>query len=482
MAEQIPTSRVRRGAVFGKLVAGQAVRGAGVKLSMVGDTDAERIARTERALADAAEDIVTVLGSMKGLAMKAGQLLSMFDLLAAFGIETLPAAQRERFQRKLAALYDQAPQLPFARMRTVIEADYARPIGEVFAEFESEPIGAASIGQVYRARLTDGRAVAVKVQYPGIDVAVRADLKNLSLVMRMLRTVAPAIADHALFRELTTHFADETDYRAEAEHHRLVADIYRDHPFIRIPEVVTELCTARVLVTELVEGLSFDEIVALPDPERDRVGEILHRFYLGTMAREHCFSGDPHPGNILLAADGKVAFLDFGLFKHMDEAAVDFELDCVRAATEYRGADLRALLVEYGVLEQDSLASAEDCLRLVHEVSGWLLTDAEIRVAEDAAAHAVLTFVDPRRGYFDRWRREYAPAEHAFARRVEYGTLALLGKLRASGNWHRIGREWCYHEPPRTELGVLEHDWLTQRNRSAADGALPVAGTADPSK
>ncbi|WP_433580194.1 AarF/UbiB family protein [Nocardia brasiliensis] len=467
MAKDIPTSRVRRGATFGKLVAGQAVRGAGVTLSMVGDTDAQRTARTERALADAAEDIVTVLGSMKGLAMKAGQLLSMFDLLAAFGIETMPPAQRERFQRKLAALYDQAPSLPFERMRTVLEADYGRPLAKVFAEFEATPIGTASIGQVYRARLHDGRMVAVKVQYPGIDIAIRADLKNLGLVLRMLRTIAPAVADHALFRELTTHFADETDYRAEAAHHRIVADSYRDHPFIRIPEVVTELCTARVLVTELVEGLRFDEIVALPDADRDRVGEIVYRFYVGTMAREHCFSGDPHPGNILLAADGKVAFLDFGLFKHMDDAAVEFEVDCVRAAAEHRGAELRGLLTEYGVLEEDSPATADECLRLFYEVSGWLLTDAEIRIAEDAAPNAILTFVDPRRGYFDRWRREYAPAEHAFARRVEYGTLALLGKLRAAGNWHRIAREWCYDEPPRTELGVLEHDWLATRGRDA---------------
>lgn len=465
MAKDIPTSRMRRGATFGKLVAGQAVRGAGVRLSMVGDTEAARIARTERALADAAEDIVTVLGSMKGLAMKAGQLLSMFDLLAAFGIETMPPPQRERFQRKLAALYDQAPSLPFDRMRAVVEQDYGRPLTEVFEEFEATPIGTASIGQVYRARLHDGRMVAVKVQYPGIDVAVRADLKNLGLVLRMLRTVAPAIADHAMFRELTTHFADETDYRAEAAHHRVVAEHYREHPFIRVPAVLDDLCTARVLVTELVEGLRFEEIVALPAAARDRVGEIVHRFYVGTMAREHWFSGDPHPGNILLTADGKVAFLDFGLFKHMDDAAVEFELDCVRAAAEYRGADLRTLLLEYGVLDDDSPATAEECLRLFYEVSGWLLTDAEIRIAEDAAPHALLAFVDPRRGYFDRWRREYAPAEHAFARRVEYGTLALLGKLRASGNWHRITREWCYGEPPRTELGALEHDWLATHRK-----------------
>ncbi|WP_067690649.1 ABC1 kinase family protein [Nocardia jejuensis] len=463
MSKKIPTSRAQRGAQLGKLVAGQVVRGTGVTLAMVRDTEEQRHARTERALLNAAEDIVNVLGTMKGLAMKAGQLLSMFDLLSAFGSDAIPTRQRERFQQTLATLFDQSTHIPFAQMRTVIETDFARPLGEVFAEFDEQPIGSASIGQVYRARLTDGRAVAVKVQYPGIDVAIRADLKNLGLVIRMLRGVAPAISDHALLRELTSHLAEETDYRIEAEHHRAIADIFRDHPFIRVPEIETPMCTARVLVTELAEGVSFSEIAALPAVERDRAGEILVRFYMGSMVRERRFTGDPHPGNILLAPDGKLVFLDFGLVKQMDETAVTFELDCARAGAEYRGEDLRALMVDYGVLKQDSPFGASECLRMLHEVSGWLLTDAEIRVSEDAGANALLAFLDPRRGYFEYWREEHAPAEHALARRVEWGTLALLGRLRASGNWHRVGREWFYGEPPRTELGVLEHEWLAAR-------------------
>ncbi|MBL1079851.1 AarF/ABC1/UbiB kinase family protein [Nocardia sp. 2] len=462
MAQEIPTSRVRRGAAMGKLVAAQAVRGAGVTLSAVRDSDAERDARIERALADAAEDIVTVLGSMKGLAMKAGQLLSTFDVLSVFGTNSLTPQQRERFQRKLSALYDSAPQVPFAKMRAVLEAEYGRPLEQVFAEFDPEPIGAASIGQVYRAQLTDGRAVAVKVQYPGVAVAVRADLKNLNLVVRLVRTITPALSDHALMRELTSHLAAETDYRVEAAHHQGAAEMYRGHPFIRVPEVVTEMCTERVLVTELAEGSRFDDIAALAAAERDRVGEILFRFFAGTMLRERRFTADPHPGNVLLAPDGKVIFLDFGLFKHMDDAAVDFEIACARAAIEYRATDLRVMLVEYGVLEQNSPVTSELCLRLFREASGWLLTDAEIRIAENTAARAILAFADPRRGYFEHWRHEYAPAEHAIARRVEYGTLALLGKLRAAANWHRIAREWFYGEPPCTELGALEQQWLAQ--------------------
>ncbi|MFE6861622.1 ABC1 kinase family protein [Nocardia sp. NPDC057668] len=462
MAKDIPTSRVERGAILGKLVAEQALRGASLTASALLDSEQERLARTEKALINAAEDLVAVLGSMKGLAMKAGQLLSTFDVLGAVG-DRLSLKQRERFQDRLTALYDQSAPVGFERMRTVLDGDYGRPLAEVFAEFDETPLGAASIGQVYRARLHDGRAVAVKVQYPGIDIAIRADIKNLALIMRMMRGVAPALADHAILREISTHFAEEVDYRAEAENHAAMAEMFAGHPFIRIPDVVTDLCTARVLVTELVEGLRFAEITALPEAERDRVGEILLRFYMGTMIRERRFTGDPHPGNILLAPDGKVVFLDFGLFKRMDAAAVEFELDCVRRAAEYRGDDLRALLVDYGLLEQDSPATADMCLRLMHEVSGWLLTDAEIRIAPADAANSLLAIVDPRRGYFESLRREYAPAEHAIARRVEYGTHALLGKLHATGNWYRIGREWCYADGPATELGVLEHDWLNTR-------------------
>lgn len=462
MPDEITNARVRRGVTLGKLVAGQAVRGAGVTLSVVRAGDEERLERTERALVAAAEDIVTVLGSMKGLAMKAGQLLSMFDPLTALSQTTIPQQQRERFQRKLSELCDRAPEVPFAKMRAVLETDYGRPLAEVFARFDADPIGAASIGQVYRARLHDGREVAVKVQYPGIDVAVRADAKNLALLMRMMRVVTPVLDDNALFREISSHFVDEIDYRVEAENHLAMSELYREHPFIRIPAVVPELSTAHVLVSEFAEGARFEEIVAMPGPVRDRVGEIVFRFFVGSMLRFRHFTGDPHPGNVLLAPDGAVVFLDFGLVKHMDSAAVDFEMDCVRAAADFRAADLRALLVGYGVLDQDSPATADECLRLFHELSGWLLADADIRIPADAVSTALYALIDPRRGNFDRWRDQYAPAEHAFARRVEYGTLALLSKLGAGGNWHRIGREWVYGDDPATELGVLERDWLAR--------------------
>ncbi|NNH72749.1 AarF/ABC1/UbiB kinase family protein [Nocardia uniformis] len=462
MSERIPTSRVRRGAKLGKLAANQAKHSAGLKLAVVGKSPQQRAAQSERAILAAAEDLVAVLGSMKGLAMKLGQMLSMIDL------NLIPAEYQDQFRDKLAALCDQAPKMPFARMRKVLEGDLERPLGKVFTEFDETPIAAASIGQVYRARLLDGRVVAVKIQYPGVDLAVRADLKNFSLVMRLARAVAPGLADSAVAQEFVTHLADEVDYRIEAENQQAVAALYQDHPFIRIPGCVQELCTAHVLVTEMVEGIGFDGIKALPQTERDLIGEIVFRFYLGSIARFGQFAGDPHPGNVLLAPDGTVVFLDFGLFKHMTAEAVGFELACMRAAGEYRGADLRELLVEYGVLEPDSPVTADECLRFFRENSGWFLTDAEIRVTGDTAANAVLAAFDPTRGFFQLWRDQRLPAEHALARRVEYMTVGLLGKLGASANWHRIAREWMYDTPPRTPLGAQEESWLANRRDTAA--------------
>ncbi|AHH19947.1 putative ATP-binding protein [Nocardia nova SH22a] len=456
MADRIPTSRVRRGAKLGKLAATQARRGAGLKLTAGRDSGEAAHAEAERAVFEAADDLVTVLGSMKGLAMKAGQTLSMIDL------SIIPEQYRDRFRDKVATLCDQAPQLPFDRMRAVFESDLGRSLDEAFDEFDPAPIAAASIGQVYRARLADGRPVAVKIQYPGIDTAVRADVKNLSLALRMSRSIAPALADSALMNELAIHFAAEVDYRIEARHQTAVAEAFRGHPFILVPNVVPELCGAHVLVSDHIEASGFDDMVALPQDDRDRLGEIIFRFYMGSMARHGRFPGDPHPGNVLLDPDGKVVFLDYGLFKEMAPASVTLENECARAACEYRGADLRQLLVDYGVLKRDSDVTPDECLRYLREVSAWYLTDAEIGITGETATNAVLATVDPRRGYFDRWRRERLSADFTFARRVEYAAVGLLGRLGARANWHRIAREWLYGDMPRTELGELEQRWRSE--------------------
>src|SRR5436190_13764650 len=324
----LPKGRVRRTAKVAGLAGGQAARGYATRAANVARSDEGRRAANERRQIKAAEQIVEVLGQMKGAAMKVGQVASFIDLSG------LPPEAQDMFQEKLSALRDSAPQVGFKEMRKVIESDYGEKLGEVFADFEEEPLAAASIGQVYRARLHDGRRVAVKVQYPGVAQAVRSDLQNLGLLLRAARSMAPRIDVKAIGAEIRERLTEELDYEHEAQSQRLMARAWRGHPFVVVPEVVTSLCRERVLVSEWVDGIGFEQVQQLPQEERDRFGEIVFRFFFGSMWRLGFFSGDPHPGNYLLMDDGRVAFLDFGMTKKLSFAHLGDERALIVTALE----------------------------------------------------------------------------------------------------------------------------------------------------
>src|SRR5437588_12760700 len=224
--DKIPTSRVGRTAKIGGLAAGQAIRQAGTRAANVARTKEGRQVALERRHIEAAEQIVEALGRMKGAAMKLGQVMSFLD------VGLVPEEYREEFQRKLGALRDAAPTVSFKDMRKVIEAELEDPLDEVFAEFEEEPIAAASIGQVYRAALRDGRRVAVKVQYPGVAAAVRSDMQNLGLILRLAKRIAPGMDPKALGEEIRNRIEEELDYELEAQNQRALARIFRGHPFM----------------------------------------------------------------------------------------------------------------------------------------------------------------------------------------------------------------------------------------------------------
>ena len=191
--------------------------------------------------------------------MKIGQVMSFLD------VGLVPEEYREEFQHELAKLRDAAPTVSFKQMRQVIEDDLEERIPAVFESFDEEPIAAASIGQVYRARLREGgREVAVKVQYPGVAAAVRADLQNMEMIMRLLKRMTPQLDVRAVAREIRERIGEELDYELEAQNQRSLARIFHGHPFIKIPDVVTELSRERVLVTELVEGRRLRGAQGLP--------------------------------------------------------------------------------------------------------------------------------------------------------------------------------------------------------------------------
>src|SRR5690348_946209 len=213
----------------------------------------------------------------------------------------------------------------------VVEEELGAPPDRVFARWDPRPIAAASIGQVHRAVTLDGRAVAVKVQYPGIAETIAADLRNVALLRRMLRITAPAQDVDALLTELRDRVIEELDYAREAANQRLMAAYYDGHPTIHVPRVISELSTRRMVTSELSSGARFAELASWPQPERDLAAETIYRFVFRSLYEVRAFNGDPHPGNYLFHRGGRVTFLDFGLVRHFTPAELQPLLQMARA-------------------------------------------------------------------------------------------------------------------------------------------------------
>ncbi|HET8535792.1 MAG TPA: AarF/ABC1/UbiB kinase family protein [Solirubrobacteraceae bacterium] len=448
--DKIPTGRVARTTKVGRLAAGQAVRQFGTRAANLARSEDKAQAALDRRQVQTAEQIVAVLGTMKGAAMKLGQVMSFLD------VGLVPEEFREEFQNKLAALRDAAPKVSFQQMKKVIEDEYEEPLDEVFETFDPVPIAAASIGQVYKARMHDGRDVAVKVQYPGVASAVRADMQNLGMILRLMKRIAPGLDPQALGDEIRSRIDEELDYELEAANQRTLARIFRGHPFIVVPDVVTRLSRERVVVSEFVSGRGFEEIKQLPQEERNRIGEIIFRFYFGCMYRHHQFSGDPHPGNSLLLDDGRMAFLDFGLFKRIPAEVSEFELQVQRLGGEGRSTELIELLHEGGFIGDPSFYTEDKIMAQFQDLTWWYTTDEEVLLTPEIATEVMIQMSDPRSRHWGSMRHETLPPDHLFGRRLETLTLAVLGQLRAQANWHRITREWVYGDEPVSELGRQE--------------------------
>jgi predicted unusual protein kinase regulating ubiquinone biosynthesis (AarF/ABC1/UbiB family) len=450
-SEKIPTSRVRRTATVATLAASEAVKQFGTRAANVTRGEEASDEAMARRQLQTAKQIVATLGTMKGAAMKLGQVMSFLD------VGLVEEKHREEFQRELAKLRDAAPTVSFKQMRRVVEDDLEEPIAELFSSFDEEPIAAASIGQVYRATLTDGREVAVKVQYPGVAAAVRADLQNLDMIMRVLKRMTPGLDVKAIAEEIRERIVEELDYELEAQNQRSLARIFAGHPFIVVPDVVGGMSRERVLVSEFVRGVGFEELKGRSQAQRDRVGEIVFRFFLGCLYRHRQFSGDPHPGNFLLLDDGRMAFLDFGLFKRLDPGPVELELAAQRAVVEGDAQGLHELLAKSGFLPHPEQVNPDHLLAFIEDAIWWYTTaDESVELTPKIATHVMIESSDPRSSHFREMRHQDMRPEHLFGRRMEVLTLAVLSQLRARANWHRIAREWMYGDEPVTELGQQE--------------------------
>jgi predicted unusual protein kinase regulating ubiquinone biosynthesis (AarF/ABC1/UbiB family) len=413
---------------------------------------AELDTRFELRTADAVAD---ALGNMKGAFMKLGQMASYLDV-------GLPDSVREA----LSSLQQDAPPMSAALAAGVVERELGGPPRGVFLEWDDRPIASASIGQVHRAITRDGRAVAVKVQYPGVDEAIRADLDSAGIVFGAMRLALGNFDSDALVEEIRARVSEELDYENEARNTQLFADWYRGHPFIHVPDVVGELSTARVLTTELGEGARFDEMARWDQAERNLAAEAIYRFVFRSLYRLSAFNGDPHPGNYLFRPGGRVTFLDFGLVKHFTPAEIDVFGDMIRALVMDRDiARYRRIIERIGLLAPGTPVSDEQVHEYFSHFYEFVLHDGVVTITPQWSADAVSRFFDPTGPHGPIIKAANLPASFVIIQRINLGLMAILGDLRATANFRRIADElWPWVDgPPSTPMGEAEADWLADR-------------------
>jgi predicted unusual protein kinase regulating ubiquinone biosynthesis (AarF/ABC1/UbiB family) len=350
----------------------------------------------------------------------------------------------------------------------MVEAELGRPPEQVFARWDPEPIAAASIGQVHRAITHDGRAVAVKVQYPGIAETIAADLSNVALLRRMLRVTAPSQDVDALLAELRERVLEELDYRREADNQRFFAAYYDGHPTITVPPIVDELSTRRVVTSELADGARFAELASWPQAERDLAAETIYRFVFRSLYELRAFNGDPHPGNYLFHGGGKVTFLDFGLVRHFTPAELAPLANMARyVAVEHNPEAFRKNLEQAGFLRPDAPLSTQQVIDYMAVFYDTVRESRPLTMTGDYSSAVVRRFFDVRNPVTTYAR---IPRSYVILQRINLGLFGLLGELTATANWRAIAEEiWPFVlGPPSTPIGAAEAaGWVRQARRKA---------------
>jgi len=398
-----------------------------------------------------AAQITETLGNMKGAMMKLGQMASYLD-------QGMP----EHVRSALAELQSNAPPMSPELAAGVIVDQLGAPPEELFAEWDPHPIASASIGQVHRAITRDGRAVAVKVQYPGVSEAIRADLDNTDLVMSAFKMMFPGLDPAPMVREIKERLSEELDYRLEADHQQMFAEEYRAHPTITVPDVVRELSAEKVLTTDLAEGVPFAEMERWTQEERNLAAETIFRFVFHGLYRMLAFNGDPHPGNYLFLSGGRVTFLDFGLVKRFTHTEMDQFGEMVKAMVlDHDIAAYRTLVEDYGIIEPGLGVSDAQILAYFRHFYEFLMTDEVSTIDAAFASEMVRRFFDPSGPHGDIMRAANVPAEFVVIQRINLGLFALLGQLDATANWRAIAEEiWPFVDgPPSTKMGEAEAAW-----------------------
>ena len=424
---RLPTSSLARASRMLSLPLGAAGRQAvGLGRRLLG-ADADQVDAELRGAA--AEQLFAVLGELKGGAMKFGQSLSMFE---AF----LPEEIAKPYRQHLAKLQDSAPPLPSSRVQAVLRSELGPAWRERFSRFDLRPAAAASIGQVHRAVLTDGRAVAVKIQYPGADQALRSDLRQIERLASVVAPLAGGVDVVTISRELAARISEEVDYILEADNQAQAAAAFANDPEFAVPRV--HHATARVLISDWLEGRRLSSTADAAEAERNRVGLSYGRCLCAGPARAGLLHADPHPGNYLVLPDGRLGVVDFGLVARLPDGLPSAMGRLIRLAIDDDADAMTAGLADEGFIARD--VDARDLLSYLEP------------------------FVEPARAeefHFDReWMREQflhvrgssnrdgvamkltIPPVYALIHRVWLGGIAVLAQLDVTARFRGVLAEF----------------------------------------
>ncbi|TFV58727.1 AarF/ABC1/UbiB kinase family protein [Mycobacterium sp. PS03-16] len=350
LVADIKRGRAARNAKLASLpvgMAGRAALGFGKRL-----TGKSRDEVNAELMDKAAQQLFTVLGELKGGAMKVGQALSVMEA-------AIPEQYGKPYREALTKLQKDAPPLPAAKVHRVLDAQLGTRWRERFASFDDTPIASASIGQVHKAVWSDGREVAVKIQYPGADEALRADLKTMQRMVGVLKQLSPGADVEGVVDELIERTEMELDYRLEADNQRAFAKAYRDHPHFAVPAVVAS--APKVVIAEWIDGIPMSHIIREgTQKQRDLMGTRLFELTYDAPRRLEMMHGDAHPGNFMLLPDGRMGVIDFGAVAPLPGGIPEELGMAVRYAMNDDYDKLLPTLEKIGFIQKGQQVSADD--------------------------------------------------------------------------------------------------------------------------
>jgi len=457
----VPRGRIRRTMPL----AGFTARAAGGRLVAGLRAKAGQDGVVDRFHERTAERYAELLGHSKGALMKVGQMMSMVDSRA------LGTGGFYPYQKAMSRLLADAPPMHPDLVRDVLATELGSAAGQ-FAEFTEKPIAAASIGQVHRAVLRDGRAVAVKIQYPGVAQAIRDDLANTELLATFLRFMQAASGMktdvRAVAREAAARISEEVDYRREAATIATFSKLYRDHPFIRVPDVVSETSGDRVLTMTYLDGMDWAAAQHADQGLKNTWAEAIIRFNQGSFRHANLMHADPHPGNFRFNSDGTVGFVDFGCVKVFPELKRWRLVAMTRAFIDGRKDDYRDLMVQACFLDADSDLTADELYQWQSEAL------YEIVVSPQPATYSPETTRRVLQGYFDVRGADHpigrmnTPDDYVFASRATFALNAVAAGLGATLPIRTIMDDMDCVAEPVTELGKRHHAWVRDRGLPSA--------------